>query len=158
MGSLYLRVNKHFQMMFIHNKLSSSLNCELSTRTIWSKLETLYDMAALDESDKLPFPNDENEFNLPEVDFSDLLDERSKPELKEETKEREEKEIRARGRPPKKDPGDKLEYKDEGVKRERARELRDEEDDAPRRPGKRGRDSKPSSPAHTPSQNKRRRN
>lgn len=33
--------------MIIHDKLSSSLNCELSTDTIWKKLETLYDMAAL---------------------------------------------------------------------------------------------------------------
>lgn len=157
MGHKPVGVNKHFQMMFIHNKLSSSLNCELSTKTIWDKLETLYDMAALDESDKLPFPNDENEFNLPEVEFSDLLDERSKPDLKEESRDKEEKEIRARGRPPKKDP-DKLEYKDEGVRRERARELRDDDDDTPRRPGKRGRDSKPSSPAHTPTPSKRRRN
>ncbi|KAG7164747.1 putative MRG/MORF4L-binding protein-like, partial [Homarus americanus] len=110
--------------------------------------------SVVDESDKLPFPNDENEFNLPEVEFSDLLDERSKPDIKEDNKD--EKEIRARGRPPKKDP-DK-DYKDEGVRRERARELRDDDDDTPRKPGKRGRDSKPSSPAHTPTSNKRRRN
>lgn len=54
-----------------------------------------------DESDKLPFPNDENDFTLPDIEFSDLLDERVKPDDKEE------KESRARGRPPKKEDRDK---------------------------------------------------
>ncbi|XP_037791098.1 MRG/MORF4L-binding protein-like [Penaeus monodon] len=149
MGHKPVGVNKHFQMMIIHDKLSSSLNCELSTQTIWKKLETLYDLAALDESDKLPFPNDENDFSLPDIEFSDLLDERVKPDDKEE------KEIRARGRPPKKEDRDK---DDVSSRRDRVREVRDEDDDTPRRQGKRGRDSKPSSPAHTPTSNKRRRN
>lgn len=153
MGHKPVGVNKHFQMMFIHDKLSSSLNCEMSTRTIWDKLETLYDLAALDESDKLPFPNEEIEFNLPEMEFSDLLDERVKPDVRDEYKD--EKEFRGRGRPPKNFEKD---YKDEGMRRERARDMREEDDDTPRRPGKRGRDSKPSSPAHTPTPNKRRRN
>ncbi|KAK3879672.1 hypothetical protein Pcinc_015780 [Petrolisthes cinctipes] len=163
MGHKPVGVNKHFQMMIIHDKLSSSLNCELSTNTIWKKLETLYDMAALDESDKLPFPNNESEFQLP-TEFSDLLDERIKPEMREETKEEEkreekkeekkEKEVRGRGRPPKKDP-DRDSNKDDG--RREKKDKVDDDDDTPRRPGKRGRDSKPASPANTPS-NKRRRN
>ncbi|KAK7025483.1 hypothetical protein SK128_011679 [Halocaridina rubra] len=148
MGHKPVGVNKHFQMMFIHDKLSTSLNCELSSQTIWKKLETLYDLSALDESDKLPFPNDENDFNLPDGEFSDLLDEKSKVELKED-----EKEGRGRGRPPKKE----KERPDEGSRPDRIREIKDEDEDTPRRPGKRGRDSKPSSPAHTPS-SKRRRN
>ncbi|KAG0716825.1 MRG/MORF4L-binding protein [Chionoecetes opilio] len=162
MGHKPVGVNKHFQMMIIHDKLSSSLNCELSTQTIWRKLETLYDMAALDESDKLPFPNTQSDFHLP-GDFSDLLEDRLKPDVKEE---KEEKEIRARGRPPKKDKDkdkDKDKEKDsdareEGGRRDRARELREDDEDAPRRTGKRGRDSKPASPAHTSTSSKRRRN
>uniref|UniRef100_A0A0P4WJY0 MRG-binding protein n=2 Tax=Scylla TaxID=6760 RepID=A0A0P4WJY0_SCYOL len=147
-------VNKHFQMMIIHDKLSSSLNCELSTQTIWRKLETLYDMAALDESDKLPFPNTQSDFHLP-GEFSDLLEERLKPEVKEE---KEEKEIRMRGRPSKKDKDKDNDTREEGGRRDRARELREEDEDAPRRTGKRGRDSKPASPAHMPTSSKRRRN
>ncbi|XP_068202991.1 MRG/MORF4L-binding protein [Palaemon carinicauda] len=151
MGHKPVGVNKHFQMMFIHDKLSTSLNCELSSKTIWKKLETLYDLTALDESDRLPFPNDENDFSLPDGEFSDLLDEKNRPDMKPD----DEKESRGRGRPPKKDK-DK-DKNDEASRQDRIREIRDDDDDTPRRPGKRGRDSKPSSPAHTPS-NKRRRN
>ena len=34
-------------MLIIHSKLSESLNKEVSSRIIWEKLETLYDLAAL---------------------------------------------------------------------------------------------------------------
>ena len=51
-----------------------------------------------DESDRLPFPNDENDFTLPDGEFSDLLDEKNKPDLKDD-----EKESRGRGRPAKKE-------------------------------------------------------
>lgn len=70
-----------------------------------------------DESDKLPFPNTQSDFHLP-GEFSDLLEERLKPEVKEE---KEEKEIRARGRPPKKDKDkdkDKDKEKDNDTKEE----------------------------------------
>lgn len=40
-------INKHFQMVVIHDKLTSSLNCELYVNEIWKKLETLYDLQAL---------------------------------------------------------------------------------------------------------------
>ncbi|XP_064095092.1 MRG/MORF4L-binding protein-like [Macrobrachium nipponense] len=125
MGHKPVGVNKHFQMMFIHDKLSTSLNCELSSKTIWKKLETLYDLTALDESDRLPFPNDENDFSLPDGEFSDLLDERSKPDLKDD-----EKESRGRGRPPKKE----KERSDEGSRPDRIRDIRDDDDETPRRP------------------------
>lgn len=44
---IFLGINKHFQMMAIHDKFTSSLNCELSAKEIWKKLETYYDLQAL---------------------------------------------------------------------------------------------------------------
>ncbi|KAB7497723.1 MRG/MORF4L-binding protein [Armadillidium nasatum] len=69
-------INKHFQMMAIHDKFTSSLNCELSAKEIWKKLETYYDLQALDESDKLPFPNNQEDFTLPQDTFASLLEDR----------------------------------------------------------------------------------
>lgn len=75
-----------------------------------------------DESDKLPFPNDESEFQLP-TEFTELLDERIRPDTRDDTRdeekrdekkeEKKEKEVRGRGRPPKKDP-DRDSNKDDG--------------------------------------------
>ncbi|KAH9363661.1 hypothetical protein HPB48_011960 [Haemaphysalis longicornis] len=69
-------VNRYFQMACIHQKFSSSLNKDISSKTIWDHLDTMYDMAALHESEILPFPNPENDFKLPDQDFGDLLSKR----------------------------------------------------------------------------------
>lgn len=69
-------VNRYFQMACIHEKFSASLNKDISSQTIWDHLDTMYDMAALHESEILPFPNPENEFVLPDNDFGDLLSKR----------------------------------------------------------------------------------
>lgn len=69
-------VNRYFQMACIHQKFSASINKEISSQTIWEHLDTMYDMAALHESEILPFPNPENEFVLPDKDFADLLSKR----------------------------------------------------------------------------------
>ncbi|CAN8001567.1 unnamed protein product [Ixodes hexagonus] len=69
-------VNRYFQMACIHQKFSASINKEISSQTIWEHLDTMYDMAALHESEILPFPNPENEFVLPDNDFGDLLSKR----------------------------------------------------------------------------------
>uniref|UniRef100_A0A131XE24 Putative chromatin modification-related protein eaf7 n=1 Tax=Hyalomma excavatum TaxID=257692 RepID=A0A131XE24_9ACAR len=69
-------VNRYFQMACIHEKFSASLNKDISSQTIWDHLDTMYDMAALHESEILPFPNPENEFALPDNDFGDLLSKR----------------------------------------------------------------------------------
>lgn len=69
-------VNRYFQMACIHEKFSASLNKDISSQTIWDHLDTMYDMAALHESEILPFPNPENEFGLPDNDFGDLLSKR----------------------------------------------------------------------------------
>uniref|UniRef100_A0A1E1XA89 Putative chromatin modification-related protein eaf7 n=1 Tax=Amblyomma aureolatum TaxID=187763 RepID=A0A1E1XA89_9ACAR len=69
-------VNRYFQMACIHEKFSASLNKDIASQTIWDHLDTMYDMAALHESEILPFPNNENEFVLPDNDFGDLLSKR----------------------------------------------------------------------------------
>uniref|UniRef100_G3MPR3 MRG-binding protein n=1 Tax=Amblyomma maculatum TaxID=34609 RepID=G3MPR3_AMBMU len=81
-------VNRHFQMACIQEKFSASLNKEVSSQVIWDHLDTMYDMAALHESEILPFPNNECEFSLPERDFGDLLAKKSEktPTDKECTK------------------------------------------------------------------------
>ncbi|RXG51431.1 MRG/MORF4L-binding protein [Armadillidium vulgare] len=58
-------INKHFQMMAIHDKFTSSLNCELSAKEIWKKLETYYDLQALVK-----------DFTLPQDTFASLLEDR----------------------------------------------------------------------------------
>uniref|UniRef100_A0A2P2I3X7 Chromatin modification-related protein EAF7-like n=1 Tax=Hirondellea gigas TaxID=1518452 RepID=A0A2P2I3X7_9CRUS len=65
-GHKPIGINKHFHMLMIHSKLSESLNRELYSRTIWDKLETLYDLAALDDNDRQALPKgDIAEFSLP---------------------------------------------------------------------------------------------
>jgi len=60
-------VNRHFQMIFLHDKLNSAgIDRKISSKEIWSHLMEMYDLAALNESDGLPFPNKETEFCLPE--------------------------------------------------------------------------------------------
>ncbi|XP_060562307.1 MRG/MORF4L-binding protein-like isoform X1 [Ruditapes philippinarum] len=64
-------VNRHFHMVSIHEKLSST-NKKITARQIWDYLGELYDLNALNESEILPFPNKELDFSLPEKDFSDV--------------------------------------------------------------------------------------
>ncbi|XP_018020625.1 chromatin modification-related protein EAF7-like isoform X2 [Hyalella azteca] len=65
-GHKPIGINKHFQMLMIHSKLSESLHTEVSSQIIWDKLRTLYDLSALEDSDKLQFPiTDGSEFTLP---------------------------------------------------------------------------------------------
>ncbi|XP_049516517.1 uncharacterized protein LOC119445310 [Dermacentor silvarum] len=75
-GHKPIGVNRYFQMACIHEKFSASLNKDISSQIIWDRLDTLYDMAALHESEILPFPNPEIEFVLPDNDFGDLLSKR----------------------------------------------------------------------------------
>jgi len=59
-------INKHFQMLMIHNKLSEGINAEISTQEIWKKLETLYDLGALDETKNTSLKEQAtSDFNLP---------------------------------------------------------------------------------------------
>lgn len=70
-------VNRYFQMACIHQKFSSSINKDIHSQIIWDHLDTMYDMAALHESEILPFPNVERDFTLPDTDFRELLCERA---------------------------------------------------------------------------------
>uniref|UniRef100_A0A2R5LK18 Putative chromatin modification-related protein eaf7 n=1 Tax=Ornithodoros turicata TaxID=34597 RepID=A0A2R5LK18_9ACAR len=76
-GHKPIGVNRYFQMACIHQKFSTSLNKDIHSRIIWDHLDTMYDMAALHESEILPFPNNERDFNLPETEFRDLLCQRA---------------------------------------------------------------------------------
>ena len=40
-------VNRHFEMIFIHEKLNGSANKKISSKQIWQHLSTLYDLQAL---------------------------------------------------------------------------------------------------------------
>ncbi|XP_022128621.1 MRG/MORF4L-binding protein [Pieris rapae] len=66
-------INKHFQMACIWEKLSNSITKEISTQDIWKHLETLYDTSMLDETEPIPFPNQEVPFSLSEGEFGALL-------------------------------------------------------------------------------------
>ncbi|XP_022313566.1 uncharacterized protein LOC111118406 [Crassostrea virginica] len=66
-------VNKHFQMLFIHEKINSSSSRKISAKDIWEHLNSMYDLQALNESEIIPFPNKEVEFDLTGEDFKDLL-------------------------------------------------------------------------------------
>ncbi|XP_033738574.1 MRG/MORF4L-binding protein-like [Pecten maximus] len=66
-------VNRHFQMLVIHDKLNNSFSRKVTSKQIWNRLITMYDLTALNESEILPFPNKEIDFVLPEEDFSDVV-------------------------------------------------------------------------------------
>jgi len=60
-------INRHFKMLLIHNKLNSTIDKKILVEDIWTHLTTLYDLQALHDSERLPFPNAETEFSLPET-------------------------------------------------------------------------------------------
>lgn len=66
-------VNRHFYIACIAERLSSSLNRDYSTESVWIHLRSLYNLDALEDLEPLPFPNEEKEFSLPEAEFSSLL-------------------------------------------------------------------------------------
>jgi len=71
-------IGRHFQMIFIHDKLNSSIKKKISVNDIWSHLGTLYDLQALNDSESVRCP--ENEFYLPDDIYGDLK-EKSFPRL-----------------------------------------------------------------------------
>lgn len=84
-------VNRHFQMVFILDKLMASYK-KLTSKHVWDCLGELYDLQALNESEILPFPNKELDFSLPDTsDFTDLQNKSFprliSPKLPEETKQ-----------------------------------------------------------------------
>lgn len=66
-------INKHFYMSCISERLSKSLNREMSSDLIWRHLGTMYKLKELDNLECLPFPNEEREFSLPEQDYASFV-------------------------------------------------------------------------------------
>lgn len=71
-------INKHFHMACIWEKLSNSITKEISTQDIWKHLESLYDISMLDDTERIPFPNHEMNFTLPESEFGALIKQKCK--------------------------------------------------------------------------------
>jgi hypothetical protein len=40
-------INRHFQMIFLHDKLNSAVDKKVSSKDIWNHLKEMYDLAAL---------------------------------------------------------------------------------------------------------------
>lgn len=59
-------------MLMIYDKFTELSEKELQSELIWTHLETMYNLEALDESESLPFPNNESDFELPDADFASL--------------------------------------------------------------------------------------
>lgn len=71
-------VNKYFHMACIWEKLTNSLNKDITTEDIWKHLESLYDIPLLDYTEPIPFPNQEVHFSLPDNEFAVLVKQKSK--------------------------------------------------------------------------------
>lgn len=56
-------------MACICEKLHELDDFVIPSDKIWSHLETLYNLEALNEIESMPFPNDEKEFMLPDVEY-----------------------------------------------------------------------------------------
>ncbi|KAF6032995.1 MRGBP [Bugula neritina] len=66
-------VNKHFAIVKIVDQLKNSLSRLVTIRDVWSYLESLYDVDALDEFETIPFPNEVTDFCLPEQEFPETI-------------------------------------------------------------------------------------
>ncbi|CAO1298274.1 unnamed protein product [Diamesa hyperborea] len=60
-------INKHFFMVCIVDRLSKTLNRKITSEQIWTHLKTMYNLKTLDEQEPLPFPNNLEEFKMPEI-------------------------------------------------------------------------------------------
>ncbi|KAF5299596.1 hypothetical protein FQR65_LT09401 [Abscondita terminalis] len=72
MGHKPIGVNKSFQMFMIYDKFKDKVNREVLSYSVWSHLEKMYNLEALDESERLPFPNTECDFELPDGEFAEF--------------------------------------------------------------------------------------
>lgn len=69
-------------MAFICDKFTENLHKDIDPEKIWAHLETMYNLEVLDESESIPFPNSEREFNLPESDFGNLINKKEEEKSK----------------------------------------------------------------------------
>ncbi|XP_033097957.1 MRG/MORF4L-binding protein-like isoform X2 [Anneissia japonica] len=68
-------------MLCIHEKLTQMTGKKLTSQQIWKHLSTMYDLAALHESEIVPFPNKEKDFDLPQADFGNLMRAKDDPKF-----------------------------------------------------------------------------
>ncbi|XP_025111142.1 LOW QUALITY PROTEIN: uncharacterized protein LOC112574336 [Pomacea canaliculata] len=66
-------VNRHFQMVFIHEKLNNASGKRITSKNVWEHLSSMYDLQALNESEILPFPNKPVDFQLNSSEFQDIF-------------------------------------------------------------------------------------
>lgn len=66
-------INKHFYMARICERMSNALKRDIAPETIWSHLRTWYNLDALDQMERVPFAEEEVEFELPDSEFSALM-------------------------------------------------------------------------------------
>lgn len=62
-------VNRHFYVACIAERLSRSLNRDFLGEHIWTHLKSMYNLDVLQLHEQIPFPNEQKEFSLPEVEF-----------------------------------------------------------------------------------------
>lgn len=69
-------INKHFIMACICEKFETLVGRPVSPEIIWKQLNSMYDMAALDKKESIPFPTNEEDFILPDDEFKELMNEK----------------------------------------------------------------------------------
>ncbi|KAL9918830.1 MRG/MORF4L binding protein isoform 1-T2 [Glossina fuscipes fuscipes] len=62
-------VNRHFYVACVAERLSRSLNRDFLGEHIWTHLKSMYNLDVLQLHEQVPFPNEQKEFSLPEVEF-----------------------------------------------------------------------------------------
>lgn len=68
-------------MACIHDQFSKALNKEISSKTIWSYLDLLYDMNALHDNEEISFLNEEKDFDLP-AEYDKMKEEKAESSSK----------------------------------------------------------------------------
>ena len=90
--------NKHFNMIFIYEKYNNLCEKKLNAEQIWNHLNILYDLQALvsgfcdhflfssfkyfvlqNDTEAVPFPNEETEFSLPNNESYEILKKNVEP-------------------------------------------------------------------------------
>jgi hypothetical protein len=72
-------INKHFSMALVAEKLATQLGKDITSEVIWSKLRTMFDLAAVDDREEvIPFPLEEKEFSFPRRDYGSLVADKQK--------------------------------------------------------------------------------
>jgi len=80
MGHKPVGADKNIHMLCIYRKMNSkwrmiSKSPHITPKHIWTKLRSMYDLDALDESECLPFPEKNEEFSLPKEEFEKYMSE-----------------------------------------------------------------------------------